>query len=103
MAATWPLIGKAFDGFKMCTLRAAGREFEVDKFLAKSPIKPLVVYHAGDLKFSTKPDGPRLTRSGFNRLIITPLESESSRRGRLAKVQARALRRHAETFRRLAK
>ncbi len=37
------------------------------------------------------------------RLIITPLESERSRRGRLAKVQARALRRHAETFRKLAK
>jgi hypothetical protein len=50
----------------MCTLRAAGTEFEVDKFLAASPIRPLVVYHAGDLKFTTKPDGPRLTRSGFN-------------------------------------
>jgi antitoxin MazE len=37
------------------------------------------------------------------RLIITPLESERSRRGRLAKVQARVLRRHAETFRKLAK
>ena len=37
------------------------------------------------------------------RLIITPLESEPSRRGRLAKVQARALHRHAETFRKLAK
>jgi antitoxin MazE len=37
------------------------------------------------------------------RLIITPLESERSRRGRLAKVQARALRRHAQTFRKLAK
>jgi antitoxin MazE len=37
------------------------------------------------------------------RLIITPLESERSRRGRLAKVQARTLRRHAETFRKLAK
>ncbi|MGD0839419.1 MAG: AbrB/MazE/SpoVT family DNA-binding domain-containing protein [Polyangia bacterium] len=37
------------------------------------------------------------------RLIITPLESERTRRGRLAKVQARALRQHAETFRKLAK
>jgi antitoxin MazE len=37
------------------------------------------------------------------RLIITPLENDQSRRGRLAKVQARALRRHAETFRKLAK
>ena len=37
------------------------------------------------------------------RLIITPLESERSGRGRLAKVQARVLRRHAETFRKLAK
>jgi antitoxin MazE len=37
------------------------------------------------------------------RLIITPLESNQTRRGRLAKAQARALRRHAETFRKLAK
>jgi hypothetical protein len=37
------------------------------------------------------------------RLIITPLASERSGRGRLAKVQARALRRHAETFRKLAR
>lgn len=37
------------------------------------------------------------------RLIITPLENDQSRRGRLAKVQARALRRHADTFKKLAK
>ena len=37
------------------------------------------------------------------RLIITPLESEGTRGGRLAKVQARALRQHAGTFRKLAK
>ena len=37
------------------------------------------------------------------RLIITPLEGERSRGARLAKVQARALRRHAVTFRKLAK
>jgi len=37
------------------------------------------------------------------RLIITPLASERSRRGRLATVQARTLRRHAEAFRKLAK
>ena len=37
------------------------------------------------------------------RLIITPLDNDQSRPGRLAKVQTRALRRHAETFRKLAK
>jgi len=37
------------------------------------------------------------------RLIITPLASKGSRREQLAKVQARALRRHADTFRKLAK
>jgi antitoxin component of MazEF toxin-antitoxin module len=37
------------------------------------------------------------------RLIITPLEGERSLRATLAKVQARALRRHAGTFRKLAK
>ena len=45
---------------------AAGSEFEVDKSLAGSTIRPLVVYHARALKFTTMPDGPRLTRSGFN-------------------------------------
>jgi hypothetical protein len=37
------------------------------------------------------------------RLIVTPLAGERSRRGRLATVQARTLRRHADTFRKLAK
>ena len=36
------------------------------------------------------------------RLIITPLQGDD-RRKRLAKVQSRALRNHAETFRKLAK
>ena len=58
------------------------------------PILDLLgITHETDLDLKT--DGKRL--------IITPLESERSRRGRLAKVQARALRRHAETFRKLAK
>jgi len=35
------------------------------------------------------------------RLIITPLQGDD-RRKRLAKVQSRALRNHAETFRKLA-
>jgi antitoxin component of MazEF toxin-antitoxin module len=37
------------------------------------------------------------------RLIITPLEGERARETRLAKVQARALRRNAGTFRKLAR
>jgi antitoxin component of MazEF toxin-antitoxin module len=48
-----------------------------------------------DTELDLKTDGKRL--------IITPLENAPSRRGRLAKVQARVLRRHAETFRKLAK
>jgi len=36
------------------------------------------------------------------RLIITPLQDDG-RRKRLSKVQSRALRNHAETFRKLAK
>jgi hypothetical protein len=55
----------------MCTLRAAGSAFEVDEFLASSPIEPLVVYHVGDLRFRTQPDGPRLSRSGFNADVST--------------------------------
>jgi hypothetical protein len=50
----------------MCTLRAAGRDFDVDAFLATSSIKPCAVHHAGDLKFSTKPDNPRIAKSSFN-------------------------------------
>jgi len=42
-------------------------------------------------------------RTDGKRLIITPLEGGHSRAGRLAKVQTRALRRHAGTFRKLAK
>ena len=49
----------------MSTLLAVGSEFDVDKFLAASPIKPLIVYHPGDVWRSTKPGGRRLTRSGF--------------------------------------
>jgi hypothetical protein len=50
----------------MCTLRAAGLNFDVDSFLATSPIQACAVYHAGEPKFSTKPDGPRIAKSGFN-------------------------------------
>jgi len=50
----------------MCTLRAAGRDLDVDAFLATSSIKPCAVHHVGDLKFSTKPDGPRIAKSSFN-------------------------------------
>jgi hypothetical protein len=50
----------------MCTLRAAGLNFDVDGFLATSPIQTCAIYHAGEPKFSTKPDGPRIAKSGFN-------------------------------------
>ena len=49
----------------MCTFRAAGLNFDVDGFLAMSPIQACAVYHAGEPKFSTKPDGPRVLKSGF--------------------------------------
>ena len=58
------------------------------------PILDLLgITHETDLDLKT--DGKRL--------IITPLADDPSRRGRLAKVQTRTLRRHAETFRKLAR
>jgi antitoxin MazE len=47
------------------------------------------------------PDTDLDLKTDGKRLIITPLVGERARR--LAKVQARALRRHGETFRKLAK
>jgi antitoxin component of MazEF toxin-antitoxin module len=49
------------------------------------------------------PDTELDLKTDGKRLIITPLASERSRRERLATVQTRTLRRHAETFRKLAK
>ena len=50
----------------MCVLRAAGADFDVDSFLATSSLEVCALFHKGELRFTTKPDGPRRARSGFN-------------------------------------
>lgn len=49
----------------MCVLRAAGPEFDVDSFLATSPLTVCAVYRRGEPRFSTQPDGRRNKTSGF--------------------------------------
>ena len=55
----------------MCTFRASGIDFNVDAFLDASAIESCAVHHAGELKFPSKPEGPRWTRSGFNADVST--------------------------------
>jgi hypothetical protein len=67
------------------------------------------VYHFSRLSKGEQACGPPTgsftppLKTDGKRLIITPLEGERSRGARLAKAQSRALRRHAGTFRKLAK
>jgi hypothetical protein len=46
-----------------CVLRAAGRDFDVDAFLAGSTLKPLIVYQRGQERF---PGSKIEERSGMN-------------------------------------
>ena len=48
----------------MCTLRAAGKHFDVDSYMKKSTLKPCVVYHRGEPKTKTKKY--KWTASGIN-------------------------------------
>ena len=50
----------------MCTLRAYGKQFDVDAFVKKSKLKPCVVYHRGEPKSKTNPNKSKWTASGIN-------------------------------------
>ena len=50
----------------MCVLRAGGPNFDVDAFLVTSSLKAIRVRRKGELRFASKPDGPRSECSGFN-------------------------------------
>jgi hypothetical protein len=50
-----------------CVLRVHGTEFDVDAFLAEYPIETNSIYRKGEPKHPrSKPDGPKLIRSGMN-------------------------------------
>jgi hypothetical protein len=49
-----------------CVLRAIGRSFDVDVFLAESALRPEAVFHRGEARVPGLPDAPRWSASGFN-------------------------------------
>ena len=49
-----------------CVLRAIGAAFDVEAFLAESPLRPEAVYRKGDRVFANLPKGPMRFDSGFN-------------------------------------
>jgi hypothetical protein len=50
----------------MCTLRASGADFDVEAFLVDSSIEVSSIYRRGEVRLTTRPDGPRNDCSGFN-------------------------------------
>ena len=50
----------------MCVLRASGRGFDVDTFLAASSLDICAVHRTGEPRLTSQPDGPRTEASGFN-------------------------------------
>ncbi len=49
-----------------CYLRAFGKDFDVDVYLADHPCEVSNLYHKGDPEFKSKPDGRKLEASGFS-------------------------------------
>jgi hypothetical protein len=50
----------------MCVLRVTGKEFDADKYLALSGLSATKVFHLGDRRFKSRPDGECWKFSGFN-------------------------------------
>jgi hypothetical protein len=50
----------------MCVLRVSGTEFDADKYSALSALKVCGIFHRGEPRFSSKPDGKIRDFSGFN-------------------------------------
>ena len=49
----------------MCVLRVTGKQFDPDSFLASSGLTAYKVFHAGEPRFSSRPEGERFDESGF--------------------------------------
>ena len=47
-----------------CILRIVGENFDVDSFVKKSNITPYKIFHKGDPRLKTKPDGAKIERTG---------------------------------------
>lgn len=49
-----------------CILRACGENFNVDRFLAETKLKPGAIYRKGDPRLKLKPTGKKNKSSGIN-------------------------------------
>ena len=49
----------------MCVLRVNGKKFDPEKYLASSRLKPYSVYHSGQPRFASQPNGRVHQVSGF--------------------------------------
>jgi len=50
----------------MCVLRVTGKQFDADKYLALSGLSATKVFHLGEPRFKSSPDGKCSKFSGFN-------------------------------------
>ena len=50
----------------MCVLRVTGKEFDADKYLALSGLSAIKVFHLGEPRFKSRPEGACSKFSGFN-------------------------------------
>jgi hypothetical protein len=52
-----------------CVLRVAGREFDVDAYIARGALVPSAVYRRGEARFPTLPRARKSSESGFNIVV----------------------------------
>lgn len=84
----------------MCTLRAAGRNFEVDRFLEKSSLRTTSVWRRGKPKFQKWPNRGKMTFSGFN---ITVSNASWSSLSRQASGAIRFIKKNRNELKRLSR
>jgi hypothetical protein len=62
----------------MCVLRVRGKDFDADRYLALSGLEATKVFHRGEPRFASRPDGPRSEASGFN-IVVSDASWDSVR------------------------